>query len=176
MAAKGRFLAVGKIIKAHGIKGELKAIVYSQDISQFAAYKEVFLPKKLGFSKYPIKRIREQGKYTLITLEGIKDRTSAEALAGLEIFVDKNSLPPLKDDEYYWYQLYGLKVVTKEGNNLGIISYIFNNGAHDVYVVQDKNKKEILIPATDEIILNIDLTQGIMEIDPLPGLIEANEN
>ncbi len=176
MAAKGRLLAVGKIVKAHGIKGELKLIVYSQDISQFAAYSEVYLPKKFGFSRYPVKKVREQGKYAIIALEGIKDRTTAESLKGVEVYVDKSCLPPLEEDEYYWYQLYGLKVVTKKGTELGTITYIFNNGAHDVYVVERKDKKEILIPATEEIILKIDLHQGQMVIDPLPGLIEANEN
>ena len=176
MTAKGHLLPVGKIIKAHGIRGELKVIVYSQDVSQFAVYRQVYLPKKFGFSLYPIKKIREHGKYVLITLEGINDRTSAEALKGLEIYVDKSSLPPLQEEEYYWYQLYGLRVVTKEGEDVGTISYIFNNGAHDIYVVKTKDDKEILIPATEEIVLDVDLKQAIMKIDPLPGLIEANEN
>jgi len=177
MAAKGHLLPVGKIIKAHGIKGELKVIVYNQDVSQFAAYRQVYLPKKFGFSLYPVKKVRGHGRYVLLTLEGVEDRTSAENLIGLEIFIDKRSLPPLQDGEYYWYQLYGLRVVTKEGKDVGTIRYIFNNGAHDIYVVKNnKDDGEILIPATDEIILDIDLEQGIMKIDPLPGLIEANEN
>jgi len=92
-------------------------------------------------------------------------------VAGAEIFLPEDCLPPPSDNEYYQYQLLGLKVETLQGRRIGTLRGILETGDADVYSI-DFHGKEILIPAVDEIIVKIDLKQGLIVVDPPEGLID----
>ena len=92
-------------------------------------------------------------------------------LVGRELYVRRSQLPPLADDEFYWFDLIGLRVVTDEGLELGRLENIMETGSNDVYLVRAEGK-EYLIPAIEEVVKAIDLDAGVMTISPLEGLLD----
>jgi 16S rRNA processing protein RimM len=93
----------------------------------------------------------------------------AQALTGKDLFIDKDRLPRLPPGEYYHFQLIGLSVETKEGKPLGTLRAVFETGGHDVYVVE-KGGKELLIPAIEQVIGEVDLLNGKLVVDLPEGL------
>ena len=186
-----RLVCIGKVVKVHGVKGELKLIAYSGDVASPCGYEELYLatdqtfravaspPEKGADGRtylpgwFRIIRCRPQGKYTLVALEGVRHRDAAQALVGSEVHVDENALAPLAEDEFYWRELQGLGVVTDAGEEIGMVSSLFSNGAHDVLVVKGKGG-EFYIPATKEFIIGIDPVARKLTIAPIPGLLEMN--
>ncbi|MGL6250402.1 MAG: ribosome maturation factor RimM, partial [Billgrantia desiderata] len=105
---------------------------------------------------------------------GVDSREAAERVAGAEILLPKAELPQLEGDEYYWHQLEGLTVVTREGVVLGRVAYLFETGANDVMVVKGDpqgeppaiDDRERLLPfLPDEVIVAVDLAGGTMTVD-----------
>jgi len=91
-------------------------------------------------------------------------------LIGAELFIPQTELPELDEDTYYWFELIGIEVYTTRGDYLGRITSIFPTGSNDVYVVKD-NKQEMLIPALESVVLDIDLDLKRMQVDLPEGLI-----
>jgi 16S rRNA processing protein RimM len=88
----------------------------------------------------------------------------AHRLVGAKLCVSESRLPPLDSDEFYWYQLIGLEVVSTDGTKLGILEEIIETGSNDVYVVR-LGGEEILVPATQEVVHEIDLQRRLMIVD-----------
>jgi 16S rRNA processing protein RimM len=108
-------------------------------------------------------------------LEGIQTRAAAEQLRGKMVLIDPAELPPLEEDEYYWKDILGMRVVSEKGEDVGMIKEIFPTGSNDVYVVQ-KGAREFLIPATKDIIMSIDIKTRTMVIHPLEGLLQQEDD
>ena len=182
----GRCVRVGKIAKAHGIRGEVKVYPYSRDPEALAAYGVVYLGPVVdddalaldevpsSFQRFEVVRCRTQGKFAIVALAGMDNRNEAEACAGLELWVDEALLPPAGEDEFYWHEVVGMRAVTGEGRDLGLVRRLFETGAHDVLVIGDE-RREYLVPARQEFIERIDLHEKVLVVRPLPGLLEANE-
>lgn len=106
-------------------------------------------------------------------LEGLTSIDQAEVYRGAEILIRKEALER-EDDEYFWFELLGIRVYLDRGEYLGTISQIIPTGSNDIYVVK-KGAKEILVPATYEIVEQIDLENGRMIISEIEGLLDLNE-
>jgi 16S rRNA processing protein RimM len=168
------YFALGRIVKVHGIRGEIQVYPYSEKLSLFD-YRDIFIQDLLG-NKVPKKvvKVRPKGsKGIILSLDGIDDRAKAEALVGMEILVERAHLPPLAPGEYYWDEIEGIAVESVTGEKLGILSDVFSTHAHDVYVVRG-DRGEILIPAVRQMVKKIEPDRGIMVVDLPSGLIEAN--
>jgi 16S rRNA processing protein RimM len=168
------FFALGRIVKTHGIRGEVQVYPYS-DAGSFSDCKDIFVQDIYG-NKVPqgvLKARTKKGQGVILTLEGVVDRTQAGSFVGKEIFLDRTRLSPLAEGEYYWHELEGLTVVNAVGEELGILSDILATGAHDVYVVKG-DRGEILVPAVEQMVKEIDLEKGVIKVDLPPGLVEAN--
>jgi 16S rRNA processing protein RimM len=167
---------IGEIAKPHGIRGEVKVYSYSEQPENFKHYKEVVLqePAENGTEIYKIIKSREQGKLTILQLEGVTSREEAEALKGSRVYLKKADFPKLDSDEYYWHQLIGFQVFTDAGRKLGEVSSLFSTNAHDVLVIKGGGR-EYLIPVNKEIIKEINDQEAKLLITPPPGLLEANE-
>jgi len=165
---------VGRIAKPHGIKGELKILPYGE-AEDFRLYREVLLagettgPARL----FQVENFRPQGKMALLELAGVTDREAAEGLAGREVWVAKELLAALAEDEFYWHELVGLRVVTESGRNLGRVKALFATGGHDVLVVRGGGR-EYFIPARREFMLAVDQEAGLLTIAEVPGLLDLN--
>jgi len=170
-----RYLLIGKVAKAHGIKGEVKLSPYAEDPTNIPHYRELLFRGVLGQAGerfYAVQRCRPQGKFAILALEGVGDRDTAEALIGAEVWVDREQLPELAADEFYWHDLVGMAVETEEGVALGKVSGLLATGAHDVLVVTGRGR-EVLIPARDEFIVEEDGERLVVALPP--GLLEMNE-
>jgi 16S rRNA processing protein RimM len=167
---KDALIPVGKIVGTHGIKGHLKAVSYGDPQDLFVPGKELALGRggevlatfRIAFVS-PYKRVIRLG------LEGIGSIEAAQAWIGCQLFVDLAALPQLEEGSYYWYQIVGLEAFTLHDRHLGRVEAILPTGSNDVYVVRD-GKKEVLIPAIDSVVVDIDLKQKILRVDLPEGL------
>ncbi len=167
------FVAVARIKKAVGLKGAVLIRAFSSAESILEP-NCLFLKAKNGsFIRYEIRQPRPKGEKDVICLlENIDDRTKAEHLQGLEVFQKKTLLPRNEPNEYFWYELKGLKVQDVDGEHLGEIHAVIDSNAQDVLVVRDSTR-EILIPMVDQFIRSVDIESGICVVSLPEGLVEA---
>lgn len=166
------WVSVGRIGRAVGLKGEC-AVFWNSGQPPVAIGGEIFLsePGKTSYKSWRVAALRTQGRFDVVRLEGIEDRTAAEGLRNLEIALPVDRLPALPTGEYYCYQILGLRVVTEEGVELGRIERIFTAGEHDVYEVRGDGK-EVLVPAIEQVVLSIDLAKGIVTVRLMEGMLD----
>ncbi|OEU74997.1 MAG: 16S rRNA processing protein RimM [Desulfuromonadales bacterium C00003093] len=174
MAVDSSLVVLGRIVKAHGTRGELKVHLYSES-DALSVVKTIFIHSLEGKKvRYGVIKARANKAHgAILAVEGVFDRAQAEAFVGMEISVEKALLPRLDAEEYYWYELEGLSVVNVAGMKLGLLSDIMATSGHDVYIVQG-SMGEILVPAVEQVVKEIDLEKGLMVVDLPPGLVESN--
>ena len=161
---------IGKIVGAHGIKGNIKIISFAESLEIFEKGCSIALRSPDGSrKKSTINWIKPHGRTALLSLEGITNRDHVEALIGWELYIDKDRLPQLEPGVYYWAELIGLDVVTIDGDYIGKIDSIIQTGSNDVYVVKHQ-KQETLIPALEKVVIAIDLVKKEMQVDLPEGL------
>lgn len=161
---------IGKIVGAHGIRGNIKIVSFAESLEIFEAGRAILLRDLAGLLKeYRIGWVKAHGRGTLMQLDGIKSREDVEALIGSELYIEKKILPPLEPGVFYWMDLIGLDVVTTEGNYLGKIDSIMQTGSNDVYVVKH-HENETLIPALENVVTAVDLEKSEMQVVLPEGL------
>lgn len=170
-------IQVGKITRTHGTRGELK-VLPGQGSSGAWRYAEVVYlgEERQRASRFRVKGIRGGGKFAIMALDGVDSLESAELLKGQNVFVPRDQLPESEPGSFYAGDLEGLTVVTARGQMLGVLEEIFDNGAHDIYVVRDKTR-EILLPVVEGVVVEVDLDAGRMVVEPpegLPGLPKSH--
>jgi 16S rRNA processing protein RimM len=163
------FLVVGKLGKPHGIHGEIVMDVYTDFPDRLQAGVMVFVGPH--YQRIQITKRRPHSRGLLLSLAGFQTREAVAELCNLIVFVRTADRPKLEEGEFYHHQLLGLKVIDEEGTSLGKITRILETGANDVYVVQSESGTEVLIPAIDSVILDIDLAKAQLRIHLLPGLL-----
>ncbi|MEK7851238.1 MAG: ribosome maturation factor RimM [Deltaproteobacteria bacterium] len=165
-----RFILIGKVVRAQGIKGKLK-IWPLADPDIFITAKGVFLGRdELHSVYYKVTASQLHKGSILLGLDGVETVNKAEELIGSHVFAETKTLEELPDGEYYWFQIIGLDVVTEDGRLLGKVKEILPTGSNDVYVVRD-GSKEYLIPAIEEVVKDIDVSGGKIVISPMKGLL-----
>lgn len=152
-------IRVGVIINTFGVKGEVK--IYP-DIDYFDELERVFIEGK----EYKIEKLREQKDIIIAKFEGIDDINQIEHLKNSEVMIALEDRPELPEGKHYVGDLLGLEVITEDGQVLGTLDNIYNTGANDIYEVG-----EILLPATDEVIKQIDMENKKIIVHLLKGLI-----
>jgi 16S rRNA processing protein RimM len=163
-------IEIARISGPHGLKGKIKIIPFGDSFERFLTYKRLIIGKK-GFSR-EILSAQNRRSFYIIELSGLTDISQVEPLKGETLFIKPEQLEEPLEDEYYWRDLLGLKVMDTQGAVLGEIVDIFSTGSNDVYVV-DKAKRHY-IPATKEVIKEISLGKGCITIDAtlLEGLLD----
>lgn len=163
---------LGKVAATHGIKGELRVVTYSGDADTLLSLTSVQLKKPTGgIDVFPVRKVVCRGKKIIVALEGFDDINQVLPLVGRELCATRAQFPELPPGEYYWFDLEGLSVRTTEGVLLGTLVDIMATGSNDVYVVKGEGK-EFLIPAVEDIVLQIDLDEGVVIVDPPEGLLD----
>ncbi|WP_016856356.1 ribosome maturation factor RimM [Halomonas smyrnensis] len=165
-------VVLGKLTSPYGVKGWLRVYSYTSPMEGILDYDEWVLRHQGRLVRYRLVQGRPQGKGLVARLEGVDGRDQAEALAGAEVLLPTAELPELDgDDDFYWYQLEGLRVVTRDGVRLGRVDYLFETGANDVMVVKGRDgdaidDRERLLPfLPDEVVQKVDLEAGVMTVD-----------
>lgn len=163
-----QMLTIGKIVNTHGVKGEVRVLPSTDDIKRFEKLKEILVQSRTESIK-EIETVRYHKNFVLLKFKGIDNMDDAELLKNSILKINRKDALPLQKDEYYQCDLYGLKVVTEEGRDLGKLVDILVTGSNDVYVVRNL-EKEILIPAIKQCILKVDLEKGEILVHLLEGL------
>lgn len=168
-------LLIGEIVGTHGLQGRLRVRSYAESHATLSAQSCLYLRDKQGnVKRFRLSCVQPYKKGLLIEVHGISSIDEAEELVGASILVKKDKLDSLPEDEYYWFQIIGLKVFTDGGAFLGTVERILETGSNDVYVVRD-GEKEYLIPAIVDIVTEIDVSREIMIVHPLEGLFGDGE-
>ncbi len=174
-------VAVGTVIKPHGIRGELCVECHADSPLLFAAGRTLLLaaasPKGgTGRPKpYTVSACRTHQGRLLVTLSGIADRDAAETLRGLEILVPAADLPEPDEGEVYLHELIGARVELPDGSPVGTFEGILGGDGpaeYDTWVIAAPKGREILLPAVPEFLLDLDPDEGLIRIDPPPGLLD----
>jgi 16S rRNA processing protein RimM len=164
-----RYLAVGRVQRPHGVRGELRMEILTDFPEQLSRLRTLYLGEHQ--QPHPLEGVRLHHNIALIKLSGIDDRSEADEMRGLLVYVAIEDAVPLEEHEYYEYALEGLEVVTDEGEHLGEIVELFTApGANDIFIVHGP-RGELLIPVTEEIVVSVDLDAERIVIHPLPGLL-----
>ena len=170
---ESRLIPVGKIVRTHGIRGLVKILPYGESLALQGAGEKVFLAGSLKETPETLTIVsaKNQGKMLLVQFQDLTSVDEAKGIVGREVLLPEDRLPPTQDDEYYHYQLIGLEVVTKRGDRVGVLRGIIETGGNDVYSI-DRNGRELLVPAVEGVIADVDLQQNRMVIDPPEGLMD----
>ena len=163
---------LGKIMSTHGVRGQLRVFLFSGEYASIEGLKTVMLqaPNRTR-ETFVVAGTAHHGKKFLLSLNNFDDVNQVLHLVGRELYVNEDQLPALPEGEYYWRDLIGLTVVTAEGETLGTLAEIMATGSNDVYVVQGGDR-EYLIPALEDVVLEINLHDGIMKVSPPEGLFD----
>jgi len=168
---KKGYVLIGKIVGVHGIKGTNKLKSYAESLSVFNPGRSIIVRDNLNRETcVELNWVKSHTRTALISFKGVTDHDQAQALIGAELFIPETELPELDEDTYYWFELIGIEVYTTEDEYLGRIESIFPTGSNDVYVVKDK-QKEVLVPALDSVVIDIDLEHKRMRVDLPEGLV-----
>jgi 16S rRNA processing protein RimM len=170
-------LVVGRVVKAHGITGELVVDVRTDDPQErFAPGNRLRLKPRAGEPRdVQVESARPHGARMLVRLGGILDRDTAEALRGNLFIVDSADLPPIDDpDEFYDHQLEGLAVRTVGGETIGSVTEVLHTAGAELLSVRTTEGAEVLVPFVRAIVTSVSLVDGIIEIDPPDGLLDVD--
>lgn len=159
------YIAVGRVLGAFGVKGDLK-IQPLAPLTQFKPGNTLYL----GGRALCIERSRSAAKHVLLKLEAIDDREDAASWRDEYLLITEADLGPPGEDRYYHFQLIGLGVVTTEGEDLGQITDVFATTGNDVFVVHG-DRGEVLIPAIEDVVKEIDTAAARVTIEVVPGLL-----
>jgi len=166
---------IGRVLKPHGIKGRVKVEYFGEDLDRFLLYREVIIRDPTGKAHtFEVVEAVLQPPRIILTLKGIQTIEDTVPLINREIFVRRETLPELADDEFYWIDLIGMGVETVEGKRLGRVKTILPTGAHDVFVVEGC-RREIHLPATAEVITYVDRERFLVTVRWMEGLWEAED-
>lgn len=165
------YLAIGRVVRAHGIRGELSVTVLTDFPERFQETEWVYVGNESEAQPYRIEKHRWHKKNVLLTLDGVINRTQAEQLRGQLIQIPIEEAMPLADGDYYRYQFVNVQVVTTKGDSLGRIVDIIETGANDVFIIKNEAQQEILLPFIPDVVKEIDLEQDRVVVELIEGLI-----
>ncbi len=164
-------LEIGQIVNTFGIKGMVKVKPFTDDIRRFDELKTVYVEKNGNQTEYEVEEVKYHKDMVLIKFKGIDKVEQAEMLRNSYLTVSRDSVEKLEEGRYYIVDLLGLEVYTDEQILLGTLEDIFNTGSNDIYVVKDKQGKQILLPAIQDVIKQIDIENKKIIVHLLPGLV-----
>ncbi len=168
--AKDSLVITGRVIKPYGVLGWVKVEPLSANPQRFQPGNAFILEGEEAGERLLLEEVREGSGVLLAKFRGSQDREGAEKLSGRLLMVEQSEVGDAPPGSFWEHQLLGLEVRTRGGRCLGKVAEVLETGANDVLVV--KGEAECLIPMIAEVVKEIDLQEGAVTIDPLPGLLE----
>jgi len=167
------FLLLGRVLRPHGVRGELRLEIMTAYPERIVEGGRVFLgadPQDPGAAEERrVAHARRHQQFLILELEGITDRDEADAYREQYVMIPLEDAVPLEEGEFYLFQVLGIDVFTDEGEFLGRVSDVIETGANDVYVVHGPSG-EILLPDIEECILKVDIPANRMTVHLMEGL------
>ncbi len=155
------FLEIGRVGKTHGLKGELWLNLSTDFPERLGAGRIIYVGKK--HREFPIASFKISSHRGLIRFDEFRSPEEARILTNQIVYVKAEDLPDLPENEYYHHDLIGIRVVDEDQKELGTLAEILETGANDVYIVKrSDNGEDLLIPAIESVIINIDINKKTM--------------
>lgn len=166
-----QWVAVGKLGRTFGLRGEIVVHYYGDTAERFTPGARLFLATSTGRRELVVASARRVSKRLAVSFAGCERIEDVQDWVGAGLEVPAADLPPLEEGRYYHHQLIGLRVFAADGRCLGAVAEILATPGNDVYCVRG-GQREILVPAVDDAIAAIDLEAGTLTLRDLAGLIE----
>jgi 16S rRNA processing protein RimM len=157
-------LCVAVIAGAHGVRGDVRIKSFTADPEDLAAYGP--LTDKRGTREFRIRVLGLARGLLRAHIKGVDDRDAAEALAGVELYVDRDQLPAPEEDEFYHSDLIGLKAELEDGSIYGTIRALYDFGAGDMIEIALSGGGAVVLPFTKAVVPTVDLKAGIVVVVP----------
>jgi 16S rRNA processing protein RimM len=170
-------LVVGRVVKPHGVTGELVVQVRTDDPAARFAPGNTLRAKSSRDGGAPersfvVESVRDHGTRLLVRLFEVTDREAADGLRGSVFVIDSDELPPIDEpDTYYDHQLEGLRVRTTAGEELGVVAEVLHTAAGELLAVK-RDSGELLVPFVSAIVTSVSLEDGTLEVEPPEGLLD----
>lgn len=164
-------LQVGVITQTHGIRGEVKVFPTTDDANRFKKLKEVILDTGRERLSMEIEGVKFFKQFVILKFKGYDSINDVERYRQGKLFVTRDNAVRLKKDEYFVADMIGMRVVTDEGEDFGVLKEVLATGANDVYVVSRKDGEEVLLPAIKECVRHMDMDGHVMEVHIMDGLL-----
>lgn len=165
-------LRVGVIASTHGVRGEVKVFPTTDDPSRFKQLKEVILDTGKEHLPLEIQQVKFFKNMVILKFKGYDNINDIEKYKSKDLLIPRDQAVELEPDEYFITDLIGLEVRTEDGEILGTMKDVLETGANDVYVVQMKDGKELLLPPSATASSMWILEQGVMTVHILDGLMD----
>ena len=166
-----QLLQVGVISSTHGIRGEVKVFPTTDDPDRFRKLKQVILDTGREQKGLEIEGVKFFKQFVILKFKGIDNINDIEKYKGKSLYVTREHAVKLKKDEYFIADLIGLDVVLEDDSAFGTLKDVLETGANDVYIIDTKEHGEVLIPAIEECVLEVDIEANKMKIHLMNGLI-----
>ena len=166
-------ICVARIGAPHGVRGEVRLWTFTEDPLAVLHYGP--LTTRDGSRAFEVTKARQAKDHLVATIKGVADRTAAEKLNRLELYITRDQLPEPGDDEYYHADLIGLAAETTAGEPLGRVLAIHNFGAGDIIEIAPPSGSTMLLPFTNAVVPTIDIKHGRVVIE-LPAEIEGDDD
>lgn len=164
-------LQVGVITQTHGVWGEVKVFPTTDDVNRFKKLKQVILDTGKETMPLEIQSVKFFKQFVILKFKGIDNINDIEKYKRCSLYVTREHAVPLEEDEYFIADMIGMEVCTEDGNIFGTLKDVIETGANDVYVIENAEHGEVLVPAIKECIRSVDIEKEQMMIHLMDGLI-----
>lgn len=168
-----KLVTVGRIVNSHGIRGELKVVPETDFPERFDKGNAlIIVDSQNKQTPVTVQTSRLHKNMFILQFDQFSNINDVEKFKGSLLKIEAKEQQPLEEGEYYYHEIIGCKVVTEEGEELGLVSEVLTPGANDVWVVSLPKGKQLLLPVIDDVILNVDIANKTIRIHLMEGLME----
>lgn len=164
-------LQVGVITQTHGVRGEVKVFPTTDDVNRFKKLKQVILDTGKETMPLEIQSVKFFKQFVILKFKGIDNINDIEKYKRCSLYVTREHAVALEEDEYFIADMIGMEACTEDGSIFGTLRDVIETGANDVYVIENAEHGEVLVPAIKECIRSVDIEKGQMMIHLMDGLI-----
>ncbi len=164
-------IQVGVITQTHGVRGEVKVFPTTDDVNRFKKLKQVILDTGKETMPLEMQSVKFFKQFVILKFKGIDNINDIEKYKRCPLFVTREHAVALEEDEYFIADMIGMEVCTEDGNIFGTLKDVIETGANDVYVIENAEHGEVLVPAIKECIRSVDIEKQKMTIHLMDGLI-----
>ena len=165
------YLEIGQIVNTNGLKGTLKVKPLTDDITRFEDLETVYIEKGKELIEFTIQEVKYSKNMVLLKLEGIDNIDEAEKYKNFYLKINREDAVELEEDSYFIVDIIGCEVYTDTDELLGKVIDVFPTGSNDVYTVKNSEGTEILLPAIEDVIKDVDIKNKKIIVHLLEGLI-----
>ncbi len=158
------YFLIAEILRPHGIKGEVKIKSHSEDLDNLMQVKTLYIKENNAYCPIEAEGFRLHSGEVLLQIKNVYDRNTAERYRNTELYIARTDASPLEEGEFYISDILGIRIVDREGNELGVLKDVLTSYATYVYQVRCKNGT-FLFPAIDKVFVNVDIDKGVMVLD-----------